>query len=197
VLRESCRQVRVWQAGVVSPGEPLKLSVNLSARQFAEPDLVARVTRSVQDAGLEPGSLMLEITESVLMEQPEAAAATLAELRSQQVRICIDDFGTGYSSLSYLLRFPAQTLKIDRSFVSELAGDKRHSEMIRTIVALARNLGMDVIAEGVETEDQLARLEALDCDYVQGFLLSRPLAADAAELLLRENPSLGPPARPG
>jgi EAL domain-containing protein (putative c-di-GMP-specific phosphodiesterase class I) len=196
VLRESCRQVRVWQAGVVSPGEPLKLSVNLSARQFAEPDLVARVTRSVQDAGLEPGSLMLEITESVLMEQPEAAAATLAELRSQQVRICIDDFGTGYSSLSYLLRFPAQTLKIDRSFVSELAGDKRHSEMIRTIVALARNLGMDVIAEGVETEDQLARLEALDCDYVQGFLLSRPLAADAAELLLRENPSLGPPARP-
>jgi EAL domain-containing protein (putative c-di-GMP-specific phosphodiesterase class I) len=195
VLREACRQVQAWQAGIATLREPLKLSVNLSARQFAEPDLVARVTRSVRDAGLQPGSLMLEITESVLMERPEAAAATLAELRSQQVRICIDDFGTGYSSLSYLMRFPAQTLKIDRSFVSELAGDRRHSEMIRTIVALARNLGMDVIAEGVETEDQLASLEALDCDYVQGYLLARPLAAAAAEQLLRENPRFGRPAR--
>jgi EAL domain-containing protein (putative c-di-GMP-specific phosphodiesterase class I) len=197
VLRQACRQVQVWQAGIAGLREPLKLSVNLSARQFAEPDLVARVTQSVRDAGLRPGSLMLEITESVLMEQPEVAAATLAELRAQQVGVCIDDFGTGYSSLSYLLRFPAQTLKIDRSFVAALTGDKRHSELIRTVVALARNLGMDVIAEGVETEDQLARLEALDCDYVQGYLLSRPLAADAAEQLLRENPSLGRQARPG
>jgi diguanylate cyclase (GGDEF)-like protein/PAS domain S-box-containing protein len=197
VLRESCRQVHAWQAGVASLREPLKLSVNLSARQFAEPDLVAQVSRTLRETGLEPGSLMLEITESVLMEQPEAAAATLAELRSQKIRICIDDFGTGYSSLSYLLRFPAQTLKIDRSFVSELAGDKRHSEMIRTIVVLARNLGMDVIAEGVETEDQMARLEALGCDYLQGYLLARPLAADAAEQLLRENPLFGRPVRSG
>jgi EAL domain-containing protein (putative c-di-GMP-specific phosphodiesterase class I) len=170
--------------------------VNLSAKQFAEPGLVALVTRTVRDSGLEPGSLSLEVTESVLMQEPEAAAATLAELRSQQVRICIDDFGTGYSSLSYLLRFPVQTLKIDRSFVSELARDRRHAEMVKTIVVLARNLGMDVVAEGVETDDQLAQLAAMDCDYVQGYLLSKPLDAQAAEQLLRGNPRLGDPAQP-
>jgi diguanylate cyclase (GGDEF)-like protein/PAS domain S-box-containing protein len=197
VLREACRQIHDWQSGLGSQRPPLRLSVNLSARQFAEPDLVAQVTRSVRECGLAPGSLTLEITESVLMEEPEAAAATLAELRRQQIGVCIDDFGTGYSSLSYLLRFPAQTLKIDRSFVGELSGDKRHSEMVRTIVVLARNLGMDVIAEGVETEEQLARLVALDCDYVQGYLISRPLDAEAAEKLLRGAAPLRPPASSG
>lgn len=195
VLREACRQVRAWQVGIAATNPPLRLSVNLSAKQFAEPDLVALVTRTMRDTGLEPGSLSLEVTESVLMEEPEAAAATLAELRSQQVRICIDDFGTGYSSLSYLLRFPVQTLKIDRSFVSELSRDRRHAEMVKTIVVLARNLGMDVVAEGVETEDQMAQLAAMECDYVQGFLLSKPLNPQAAEQLLRTNPRLGGPAQ--
>jgi diguanylate cyclase (GGDEF)-like protein/PAS domain S-box-containing protein len=185
VLREACRQLRTWQDKGVRAGEPLIVSVNLSARQFGQADLVSQVAQTVHDTGVAPGSLKLEVTESILMQEPEAAAAMLAELRSQGVRICIDDFGTGYSSLSYLLRFPAQTLKIDRSFVSDLATGVQHAEMVRTIILLARNLGMDVIAEGVETEDQLQRLRAMDCDFVQGYLVSRPVNAAGAWALLQ------------
>ena len=122
------------------------------------------------------------------MEDPDGAAATLAALRAEGTQVCIDDFGTGYSSLSYLLRFPADTLKIDRSFVSDLSAGTQHWELVRTILALARNLGMDVIAEGVENDDQLSRLEALGCDYVQGYHLSRPVDAAAAMRLLTTEP---------
>jgi diguanylate cyclase (GGDEF)-like protein/PAS domain S-box-containing protein len=197
VLKEACRQLRAWQDEVVTVGEPLMVSVNLSARQFAQGDLVAQVSKTVQDSGVAPGSLKLEVTESILMQEPETAAAMLAELRTQGVRICIDDFGTGYSSLSYLLRLPAHTLKIDRSFVSDLATGIQHAEMVRTIIVLARNLGMDVIAEGVETEAQMTRLRAMECDFVQGYLVSRPMDATRAHALLRGEPlTLREPSAP-
>jgi len=184
VLREACSQMRTWREQL-GADHALTVSVNLSAKQFAQPDLVAKVAGIVEEAALDPGCLRLEITESVLMQDPEAAAAMLAELATRRVKICIDDFGTGYSSLSYLLRFPANTLKIDRSFVSDLGRDGQHAEMVRTIVVLARNLGMDVIGEGVETEEQKTRLQALGCDYAQGYLFSKPLDADAVQALLR------------
>jgi EAL domain-containing protein (putative c-di-GMP-specific phosphodiesterase class I) len=190
VLREACRQVRTWQEQTVPAALPLMVSVNLSAKQFAQPDLVAEVGRIVDETGLAPGSLKLEVTESVLMHDPEVAASMLAELAARRVRVCIDDFGTGYSSLSYLLRFPASTLKIDRSFVTDMSAGSQHSEMVRTIVVLAHNLGMDVIAEGVETEDQVRHLRQLDCDYMQGYLLSKPVDAAAAEELLKGAPLL-------
>jgi diguanylate cyclase (GGDEF)-like protein/PAS domain S-box-containing protein len=190
VLREACRQVRTWQEQTVPAAQPLMVSVNLSAKQFAQPDLVAEVGRIVDETALAPGSLKLEVTESVLMHDPEAAASMLAELAARRVRVCIDDFGTGYSSLSYLLRFPASTLKIDRSFVTDMSAGSQHSEMVRTIVVLAHNLGMDVIAEGVETEEQVRHLRQLDCDYMQGYLLSKPVDAAAAEELLKGAPLL-------
>jgi Amt family ammonium transporter len=193
VLRQACRQIRAWQEQTIPAGAPLMISVNLSARQFAQPDLVATVGAIVDETALEPGSLKLEVTESVLMQDPDVAAAMLAELARRRVRICIDDFGTGYSSLSYLLRFPASTLKIDRSFVTDMSAGSQHSEMVRTIVVLAHNLGMDVIAEGVEHAEQVRHLQALGADYMQGYLLSRPVDAATAEDLLKGAPlPLGP-----
>jgi diguanylate cyclase (GGDEF)-like protein/PAS domain S-box-containing protein len=190
VLREACTRLRKWQAEFPAH-KPLMVSVNLSGRQFEQRDLVTEVGRTVRETGLGPGSLKLEITESVLMEDPETAAAMLTELKALGVHVCIDDFGTGYSSLSYLLRFPANTLKIDRAFVSGMASGSQHSDMVvRAIIALARNLGMDVIAEGVEIEEQLVQLKALDCDFIQGYLFSKPLDAEGALALLRREPSL-------
>jgi diguanylate cyclase (GGDEF)-like protein/PAS domain S-box-containing protein len=188
VLREACRQLRTWQEDGIPAGQPLMVSVNLSAKQFAQADLVAQVAKTLKETRVEPGSLKLEVTESILMQEPEAAAAMLAELRAQRVQICIDDFGTGYSSLSYLLRLPAHTLKIDRSFVSDLSTGVQHVEMVRAIIGLARNLGMDVIAEGVETEDQMSSLRAMQCDFVQGYLVSKPVDAAGAGALLRAGP---------
>jgi diguanylate cyclase (GGDEF)-like protein len=187
VLREACRQLEKWQ-DASSRDDPLRMSVNVSARQFAQPGFVAEVGRVVAESRIAPGSLKLEITESILMQDPDTAAAMLAELRAQQVEVCIDDFGTGYSSLSYLLRFPASTLKIDQSFVADLATGGPPVEMVRTIVALGRNLGMDVVAEGVETVEQLEVLRQVGCDSVQGFLLSRPVDAEAAGRLLLTPP---------
>ena len=186
VLGEACRQLRAWDAHL--PDESLVMSVNLSGKQFSQPDLRRDVARVLEQSGVAPRRLKLEITESVLMEDPDAAAATLAALRAAGTQVCIDDFGTGYSSLSYLLRFPADTLKIDRSFVSNLATGTQHWELVRTILALARNLGMDVIAEGVENDDQLARLDAMECEYVQGYHLSRPVDAETAMRFLTTEP---------
>jgi diguanylate cyclase (GGDEF)-like protein/PAS domain S-box-containing protein len=186
VLNEACRQLRAWDAHL--PDESLVMSVNLSGKQFSQPDLRREVSHVLEGTGIVPRRLKLEITESVLMEDPDAAAATLAALRAEGTQVCIDDFGTGYSSLSYLLRFPADTLKIDRSFVNDLSAGTQHWELVRTILALARNLGMDVIAEGVENDDQLTRLEALECDYVQGYHLSRPVDAETAVRLLTTEP---------
>ena len=174
VLEEACRQMRLWQA--ISPQHGrLKLSVNLSSRHFVQPDLYERIVEVLAESGLAPSALQLEITESVLMENAQTIVPLLGRLRELGVELAIDDFGTGYSSLSYLSRLkPIHTLKIDRSFISMGGDDHENSEIVRTIIMLARNMGKDVVAEGIETVEQLARLRTLDCAYGQGYLFSRP-----------------------
>jgi diguanylate cyclase (GGDEF)-like protein/PAS domain S-box-containing protein len=186
VLRESCRQIRQWQ--LQSPAmASLSISVNLSGKQFKQSGLVEYIKQTLQETNLAAASLRLEITESVVMENAEIATAMLRQLRSLGVQLSIDDFGTGYSSLSYLHRLPVNNLKIDRSFVSQMRPGNENSEIVRTIITLARNLGMEVVAEGIETEEQLAQLKALACDYGQGYLLSKPVTAETATALLQSN----------
>ncbi|HZI19842.1 MAG TPA: EAL domain-containing protein [Pyrinomonadaceae bacterium] len=184
VLNEACRQMRDWQSRGVPRGQ-ITVSVNLSGRQFSQSDLLEQVGAALHEAGLPAGSLKLEITESMVMENVETAIAVLGQLRALGVELSIDDFGTGYSSLSYLHRFPINTLKIDRSFVTRMTDNTENAEIVRTIVTLARSLEMDVVAEGVETVAQLRQLRALDCDFGQGYLFSRPVAAEAVPELMR------------
>jgi diguanylate cyclase (GGDEF)-like protein/PAS domain S-box-containing protein len=180
VLREACRQMQKW--AVVLPSDPpLFMSVNLSVRQFSQPDLVERVAAILRETGLDPKNLKLEITESAVMENVEMATELLNRLRALGLRISMDDFGTGYSSLSHLRRFPIDTLKIDRSFVTQMADDEENAEIVRTIIGLAQNLGMDVVAEGVETPAQVLTLKALGCEYGQGYYFSKPLDYQRAE----------------
>ncbi len=182
VLHDSCLQLRDWQQEF--PMNPLlSVSVNLSGKQFAHPDLCDKVRAILDETGIIPLSIKLEITESSLVENPDAAAQILRQLKDLGVRISLDDFGTGYSSLSYLHRFPIDVLKIDRSFVNRMSVSK-NSEIVRTIITLAINLGMEVIAEGVETEEQVAQLASMHCDYVQGYLFAQPMRADAVHELL-------------
>jgi EAL domain-containing protein (putative c-di-GMP-specific phosphodiesterase class I) len=145
------------------------------------------VAAILRDTGLDPRKLRLEITETIIVENAERAVEMLARLRALQVQLHMDDFGTGYSSLSYLHRFQIDTLKIDRSFISAMGDRGENSEIVRTIVTLARNLGIDVIAEGVETAEQLAQLSALGCGQVQGFYFSRPVATEAAAALVERS----------
>jgi diguanylate cyclase (GGDEF)-like protein len=181
VLIEACEQLAAWDTG----GEPLTLSVNLSRRQLISPHLTDEVRMALALSGVDPSRLMLEITETVLMENPERAAQALAELRSLGIRIAVDDFGTGYSSLSHLQRFPVDVLKIDKSFIDPLVkSDESSAALVTAIIGLARSLGLDVIAEGIEHETQLRRLIELGCDQGQGFHMSRPLGGRAAESLL-------------
>jgi EAL domain-containing protein (putative c-di-GMP-specific phosphodiesterase class I) len=183
VLEQACLQVRKWRDH--NPAlRSLVVSVNLSARQFQTPDLVLEIMRAVTDAGLEPSALKLEITESTVMQDPEAAASTLRELKALGFQLAIDDFGTGYSSLSYLKRFPVDTLKIDRSFVDGLGADLQDTAIVRSVVDLAQALDVTVTGEGIETDAQEAELRALGCDGGQGFLFARPLPAAELEKLL-------------
>jgi diguanylate cyclase (GGDEF)-like protein/PAS domain S-box-containing protein len=182
MLRESCAQLRTWQEEFPA-NPPLSVSVNLSGKQFAHPDLNDRIREILAETTVSPESLKLEITESSLIENPEAAANTLRMLKELGIRISLDDFGTGYSSLSYLHRFPIDTIKIDRSFITRLNVSK-NSEIVKAIVTLASNLGMEVIAEGVETDEQIARLTGMNCAYVQGYMFSRPLPANEVRDLL-------------
>ena len=174
VLESACRQARHWQENYPAV-PPLFVSVNLSVKQFNQPELVENIAQLLQDFELPPRCLKLEITESVFTDNIEAAVGLLTQLRNLGVQLSIDDFGTGYSSLSYLQRFPIDTLKIDRSFVTQMMENEENLAIVRTIVALAQNLGMDVVAEGVETEDQLSLLRKLECENGQGFLFSTPL----------------------
>ena len=185
VLRQSCAQMRRWQWQAPLKG-PLTLSVNLSCRQFTQPDIIEQVKCILQETDLDPRCLRLEITESVVMENAEQAASMLAQLRDLGVHLSIDDFGTGYSSLSYLHRFPVTTLKIDRSFISRMGAGDENSEIVKTILTLAANLGMEVVAEGIETQEQLTQLRALKCDYGQGYLFAKPVSAEMAERLIIE-----------
>jgi diguanylate cyclase (GGDEF)-like protein len=177
VLREACRRMAEWRRHHPSTAD-VTISVNLSARQFSHPDLVARVTDALKTSGLPPRCLRLEFTESVLIEREGPVIDTFAQLHALGIRLDLDDFGTGYSSLGYLHRFDLDGLKIDRSFVSNIGPNGEGSEIVRTIVALANNLGMEVIAEGVETPEQLSVLQAVGCDLVQGYLFGGALSAD-------------------
>jgi len=183
VLRDACNQLRKWQQYSLS-NRDLIMSVNLSGKQLMQPDLIERIEEVLHESQINPWHLKLEITETVVMENPELAAVTLAKLRSLGVRLSIDDFGTGYSSLSYLNRFPVDTLKIDRSFVTSMNAADENLQIVKTIVTLAGNLGMQVVAEGVETEEQLEQLRLLKCQYGQGFLFSKPLAVVDADLFV-------------
>ncbi|EDX70671.1 PAS fold family [Coleofasciculus chthonoplastes PCC 7420] len=183
VLHEACRQLRMWHTQFPTP-EPLKMSVNLSGKQIKEPDLIEQIDHILAETGLDGSFLKLEITESILMENAETVTKMLLQLRARNIQLSVDDFGTGYSSLSYLHRFPVNTLKIDRSFVSKMNPKNRNTEIIRTIITLAHSLRMDVIAEGVETLEQLTELKLLNCEQGQGYLFSKPLTKCAAGLLL-------------
>jgi diguanylate cyclase (GGDEF)-like protein len=183
VLETACRTVRDWQRRFPAASR-LAVSVNLSARQFAESGLITDVARILDHAELDPASLELEITESVVMDQSEASVERLRGLRALGVKLVLDDFGTGYSSLSYLRRLPLDTIKVDRSFVSGLGSDPADLPIIQAVVSLAHGLGIDVVAEGIETLAQLASLRELHCDRGQGYWFSRPLPELAVEALL-------------
>jgi diguanylate cyclase (GGDEF)-like protein/PAS domain S-box-containing protein len=186
VLRGACRQMLTWNENRPSDRQ-LEISVNLSSRQFMRTDLVDGIIDSVHGSGLGAASLKLEITESVLMENAQRSIAMLQQLKELDIKVCIDDFGTGYSSLSYLHTFPIDTLKIDRPFISDMSRNYQNLEIVRTITMLARNLRLDVIAEGVETPEQYAQLRALGCQFAQGFHFSRPIDAEKATRLIQED----------
>jgi diguanylate cyclase (GGDEF)-like protein/PAS domain S-box-containing protein len=185
VLREACRQMRAWH-DQYQHLPPLGIAVNLSPRQISQIDLPSQVRGVLEETGLPASSLTLEITESTLMQSMQAGAAILQELHEMNVHLDVDDFGTGYSSLAYLQSFPVQTLKVDRSFIRCMHSGPQQSEIVRAIVGLAHNLGMDVTAEGVETPEQLQSLSALNCRRAQGFYFSRPMPAEDAEKLIAE-----------
>jgi diguanylate cyclase (GGDEF)-like protein/PAS domain S-box-containing protein len=187
VLAESCRQMAEWQRQF-GPRAPGFMCVNVSAGQLGEYNLAGVVATILDETGLEPSKLKLEITESAFLGDVSRAEATLTSLQSMGVEWSIDDFGTGYSSLSYLHRLQANTVKVDRSFVSRMGVDAKGSEMVRAIVALALNLGMDVVAEGVETVEQMVALQTLGCAHAQGFYFSRPINIAACDGLIAAQP---------
>ncbi|MEG4404487.1 EAL domain-containing response regulator [Microcoleus sp. MON2_D5] len=181
VLQTACRQMQVWQ----NAGFPLRIAVNLSARQFRQPDLSSRVAQILAETGLEANSLELELTESLMVEDAESAIATLQHLKNLGVCISLDDFGTGYSSLSYLTQYPFDTLKIDRCFISKITDGCTNAAIVKAIIEMAHSLCLEVIAEGVETEAEKDFLWRYKCDLMQGYLFSPPLtAADFEQLLL-------------
>lgn len=178
VLRQACRQVLTWQANL--PGCLPRMSINISSRQFAQPDFVESIDEIFRDTGVDPSLIKLEVTESVTMGDPERAVRVLRDLKRLGVQLSIDDFGTGYSSLSYLQRLPFDVLKIDRTFVAGMIDNQESRQIVETVMMLARNMRMAVVAEGIETVDQAVELAALGCSYGQGYLFARPLPeADA------------------
>ena len=166
----------------------LFMSVNVSGRQLLELEEIERLGQLLRNSGVNPQQVKLEITESLLVDDPMHAAVALNKVRDQGVRLAIDDFGTGYSSLSYLHLFPLDTLKIDRSFVSNMLEDERRFRIVRAISRLARDLDLDIIAEGIEWHEEMDKLRSLECDYVQGFLMARPMPGREVEDLLARNP---------
>jgi diguanylate cyclase (GGDEF)-like protein len=187
VLREACRQMQEWL--LQYPDNSLAfISVNLSNKQFAQPDLVECVSRILQETGLDPAALKLEITENVIIENPEETASMLSRLKALGVRLYIDDFGTGYSALSYLHRLPIDGLKIDRSFIKRMGDHGENQQVVKTIMMLARDMNINVIAEGLETARQLEQIKALHCEYVQGYFFSKPVGSGQARSFLESPP---------
>jgi EAL domain-containing protein (putative c-di-GMP-specific phosphodiesterase class I) len=189
VLREACLQNKSLQE---SGFPPMRVAVNLSARNFRQPDLADTVARVLDESRLDPAYLALELTESILVQQMDATLATMLKLQSLGTHIVIDDFGIGYSSLGYLKRLPIDALKIDRSFVRDIATDPDDAAIVTAITTMAHSLDLKVIAEGVETQQQLAFLRAHECDSMQGYYFSKPVPADVLGKLLRV---FGVPAR--
>ncbi len=194
ILEESCRQIAVWQRQF---NLPLKISVNLSAKQLMHPSLTSQVTEILLDTGLKASQLKLEVTESTVMEHSEISLGVLTALDRIGIELSTDDFGTGYSSLSYLQRFPFERIKIDRSFISKMDEDEKSGAIVKTILMLGENLNMEVVAEGIETVSQLEKLRSLGCKTGQGYLFSRPIDRESVEQFLEsganvfaENPSL-------
>ena len=197
ILRRACEQAKkLQQQQTAAASEPLSLSVNLSVKQFAGDGMVKKIEKILTETGFSPRDLRLEITETVFLEQGERAVEMLHELRALGVEINIDDFGTGYSNLNYLTRLPISTLKIDRSFVAPIEANEKNAEILQTIVMLARNLGMRVIAEGVENAAQLEQLKKLDCEAAQGFYFARPMTFDDAKNFLAEKCGDAKPNQP-
>jgi diguanylate cyclase (GGDEF)-like protein/PAS domain S-box-containing protein len=186
VLREACRQMRTWQLRSAT-NPPLTISVNISSKQFSHPHLIEQIRQILQDTGLEGSSLKLEITETVLMENSDSATAMLLQLRQMGIQLHIDDFGIGYSSLSYLHRFPSSALKIDRSFVSNIGANGENLEIVQAIISLAHSLNIDVIAEGLETMEQLRQLQIKQCQHAQGYIFSQPLDSKSVDTLIASN----------
>jgi len=182
VLRTACAQNRAWRdAGY----ESVRVAVNLSARQFSDKRLVEKIRGILEETGLEPGGLALEVTETIVMEDIESTIKTLQELREMGLSVAIDDFGTGYSSLTYLKRFPISALKIDREFVRDITTDRHDAAIVASVIALGHSLDLEVVAEGVETEAQLEVLRSHRCDEFQGHLISVPVPAQKFEELMR------------
>jgi predicted signal transduction protein with EAL and GGDEF domain len=183
LLLEACQQLRLWHA--LFPSDPaLTISANVTAKQFAQPDLSAQIGKILLQTGIDPRCVDLEITENIAMADAERSAIVLSELKALGVRLSIDDFGTGYSSLSRLQRFPVDTLKIDRSFISGTDRQLETDGIVRTIVTLGHNLGLKVVAEGIEDQEQMHTLKDMGCDFGQGYLFSRPAETDTIERLL-------------
>jgi EAL domain-containing protein (putative c-di-GMP-specific phosphodiesterase class I)/FixJ family two-component response regulator/GGDEF domain-containing protein len=189
VMQEACRRAKGWQDEGLAP---LRMAVNLSARQFQDTDVAAMVLHALDASGLEPCWLELEITEGIVLLNAEAVIGTMNQLKAHGVSHALDDFGTGYSSLSYLQRLPVAHIKIDQSFVANITADPNDAAIVRAVVGMAHSLGMSVIAEGVETEGQLGYLRGLQCEEMQGYYFSRPLPPDAFAALLREGRGLAP-----
>ena len=184
VLRTACQQAAAWH----HQHSRLGISINVSARQLDDSDLVHEVAETLTATGIDPHTVTLEITETTLMRDADAAAIRLHELRALGVRIAIDDFGTGYSSLAYLRQFPVDALKIDRSFISAIATSRESKALIHTLVQLGKTLGLETLGEGIEEQSQLRELQREHCDLGQGFLFARPLEPDAIEQLLQATP---------
>ncbi len=189
VLSQACLQLKVWHEQFPD-FENLTMSVNLSGRQLREPNLVNQIDQIIQQTDVRSDCLKLEITESMLMDNPPAVKTILQQIKSRQIKLSLDDFGTGYSSLSYLHTFPIDTLKIDRAFVVRTDSELKNKAITQAIVTLAQSLGMEVIAEGIETDNQLQYLKQLNCEYGQGYLLSKPLPQSDVEMLLLSNAKL-------
>jgi len=189
LLHDACLQLRRWHE-LFPSDPPLAIGVNVTAKQFAQPDLASQIGEILRQTDTDPACVDLEITENIAMADVERSAVVLSQLKALGVHLSIDDFGTGYSSLSRLQRFPVDTLKIDRTFVSEMDRDRDTGEIVRVIAMLARNLGLKVVAEGIERQEQMEMLRDLGCETGQGYLFSKPVSADAIEQLMTSRRAL-------
>jgi EAL domain-containing protein (putative c-di-GMP-specific phosphodiesterase class I) len=190
VLKEACTQMKQWQEQYPERSN-LTMSVNLSGKQIIQPHLVEQVSQILSDTKLDPQCLILEITETSLIEKPDIAISTLKKLKELGIKLSLDDFGTGYSSLSYLQRFPVNSIKIDRSFINKMDVDSDSLEIVRATILLGKTLGMTVVAEGIETSAQLNLLQEMDSNYGQGYYFAKPLPKSKSTEWLKTDEASG------